>query len=101
MQADDGSDGEEPLYAGRCPAFANPNEGICQNSEGRLGKGSLHRRLPFLPRPYLPGNGIDRRIVWHGGVNLLGKADAWDNLIRVEDVQAAAELLEMSETVLN
>ena len=34
-------------------------------------------------------------------MNLLGKADAWDNLIRVEDVQAAAELLEMSETVLN
>ena len=40
---------------------------------------------------------IDRSLVWHGGMNLLGKADAWDNLIRVENVQAAAELLEMSE----
>ena len=41
---------------------------------------------------------IDRRLVWHGGMNLLGKADAWDNLIRVENLQAAAELMEMSET---
>ena len=40
---------------------------------------------------------IDRCLVWHGGMNLLGKTDAWDNLIRVENVQAAAELLEMSE----
>lgn len=40
---------------------------------------------------------IDRSLVWHGGMNLLGKADAWDNLIRVENIQAAAELLEMSE----
>jgi hypothetical protein len=29
-------------------------------------------------------------------MNLLGKADVWDNLIRVKDVQASAELLEMS-----
>ena len=40
---------------------------------------------------------IDRYLIWHGGMNLLGKADAWDNLIRVENTQAAAELLEMSE----
>ena len=44
---------------------------------------------------------IDRRLVWHGGMNLLGKADAWDNLIRVESVQAAAELLEMSDATIN
>ena len=25
---------------------------------------------------------IDHEIVWHGGINLLGKEDAWDNLIR-------------------
>ena len=31
---------------------------------------------------------IDRKMVWHGGMNLLGKADAWDNLIRVENAQA-------------
>jgi superfamily II DNA or RNA helicase len=35
---------------------------------------------------------IDRTLVWHGGMNLLGKADVWDNLIRVNDVKAAAEL---------
>lgn len=39
---------------------------------------------------------IDRVLVWHGGVNLLGKEDAWeDNLIRVRDGKAAAELMEM------
>ena len=43
---------------------------------------------------------IDRRLVWHGGMNLLGRADAWDNLIRVENTQAASELLEMTESVL-
>ena len=40
---------------------------------------------------------IDKRIVWHGGMNLLGKPDAWDNLMRVESVQAAADLLEIAK----
>ena len=40
---------------------------------------------------------IDRNIVWHGGMNLLGKADVWDNLIRLESEQAAEELLELAE----
>ena len=39
---------------------------------------------------------IDKSLVWHGGMNLLGKADVWDNLIRVKDRVAAAELLEIS-----
>jgi superfamily II DNA or RNA helicase len=39
---------------------------------------------------------IDRSLVWHGGMNLLGKADVWDNLIRVRDIQASAELMELS-----
>jgi len=38
---------------------------------------------------------IDHSLVWHGGMNLLGKEDAWDNLIRVRDINAAAELMEM------
>ena len=39
---------------------------------------------------------MDRVLVWHGGVNLLGKEDAWgDGLIRVRDEKAAAELMEM------
>ena len=42
---------------------------------------------------------IDEILVWHGGMNLLGKEDAWDNLIRVKDVKAAAELLEMAGEV--
>ena len=40
---------------------------------------------------------IDCNLVWHGGMNLLGKADAWDNLIRIESIQAAAELLEFTD----
>ena len=44
---------------------------------------------------------IDHRLVWHGGMNLLGKADVWDNLIRVESPQAADELLAMTDDVLN
>ena len=39
---------------------------------------------------------IDKRLVWHGGGNLLGKEDVWDNPIRAESSKAAAELLEMS-----
>ena len=39
---------------------------------------------------------IDRLLVWHGGMNLLGKEDIWDNLIRIKDIKAAAELLELS-----
>ena len=39
---------------------------------------------------------IDGLLVWHGGMNLLGKEDAWDNLIRVKDRKAAAELLMMA-----
>lgn len=38
---------------------------------------------------------IDQLLVWHGGMNLLGKEDVWDNLIRVKDRKAAFELLEM------
>ena len=42
---------------------------------------------------------IDNKLVWHGGTNLLGKQDYYDNLIRVESIEAAAELLELSENV--
>ena len=33
--------------------------------------------------------------VWHGGVNLLGKEDVWDNLMRIKNIDVAAELLEI------
>lgn len=32
---------------------------------------------------------IDDELVWHGGMNLLGKEDAWDNLIRIKSSQVA------------
>ena len=37
---------------------------------------------------------IDDELVWHGGMNLLGKADYYDNLMRFESKETAAELLE-------
>jgi hypothetical protein len=39
---------------------------------------------------------IDDDIVWHGGVNLLGHNDIWDNLIRIKSPIVAAELLDLS-----
>lgn len=39
---------------------------------------------------------IDDELVWHGGMNLLGKTDAWDNLMRIKSAQVAAELLEIA-----
>ena len=39
---------------------------------------------------------IDDELVWHGGVNLLGKEDLWDNLMRIKNEQVAAELLEIA-----
>ena len=39
---------------------------------------------------------IDQILVWHGGMNLLGEEDAYDNLIRVMDEKAAGELLGMA-----
>ena len=39
---------------------------------------------------------IDDELVWHGGMNLLGREDAWDNLMRVSSFQVAAELLEIA-----
>jgi len=42
---------------------------------------------------------IDELIVWHGGMNLLGKADGWDNLIRVEDNKIAEELMVRADVI--
>lgn len=39
---------------------------------------------------------IDDELVWHGGMNLLGREDAWDNLMRIKSFQATAELLEIA-----
>ncbi len=39
---------------------------------------------------------IDDELVWHGGVNLLGKEDIHDNLMRIENHEVASELLELS-----
>lgn len=39
---------------------------------------------------------LDEKLVWHGGMNLLGKEDIWDNLMRIESPKVAEELLMLS-----
>lgn len=39
---------------------------------------------------------IDDEIVWHGGANLLGQSDIWDNLIRIRSNEIAEELKELA-----
>lgn len=39
---------------------------------------------------------IDKQIVWYGSMNLLSRAKADDNLIRVESKDAALELMEIT-----
>lgn len=39
---------------------------------------------------------IDEDLVWHGGMNLLGKKDIYDNLMRIKSNQVADELLEIT-----
>ncbi len=39
---------------------------------------------------------LDDDLVWHGGMNLLGEEDAWDNLMRIKSAKVAAELLEIT-----
>ena len=39
---------------------------------------------------------IDHQVVWYGSMNLLGKEDAEDNLMRIADGKIANELLEMT-----
>ena len=38
---------------------------------------------------------IDDELVWHRGMNLLGREDARDNLMRIKSVSLAAELMEI------
>ena len=39
---------------------------------------------------------IDRKIVWYGSMNFLGKEDANDNLMRICSESVASELMEMT-----
>ncbi|MBD9216047.1 MAG: hypothetical protein EGQ23_03510 [Solobacterium sp.] len=36
---------------------------------------------------------IDQEIVWHGGINLLGKSNVYDSLMRVKSTTIAEELI--------
>ncbi len=39
---------------------------------------------------------IDREIVWDGGINLLGRSNAWNHIIRMRNSEVAMELLDIS-----
>ncbi|MCF0247674.1 MAG: hypothetical protein HUJ86_03610 [Synergistes sp.] len=39
---------------------------------------------------------IDDELVWYGSVNLLGKKDSGDNMMRVKSAKAAEELLALT-----
>ena len=39
---------------------------------------------------------VDQEIVWYGSMNLLGKADVEDNLMRVRNKEIASELMELT-----
>ena len=39
---------------------------------------------------------FDDELLWHGGANLLGKEDVYDNLIRLRNKESVAELLEIA-----
>lgn len=39
---------------------------------------------------------IDKSIVWYGSMNFLGREDVDDNLMRIEDIEVASELLEIA-----
>ena len=39
---------------------------------------------------------IDNDLIWHGGMNLLGRDDVWDNLMRIHSEKVASELLEIA-----
>jgi hypothetical protein len=39
---------------------------------------------------------IDKDLVWHGGMNLLGRDDVWDNLMRIQSEKVASELMEIA-----
>ena len=36
---------------------------------------------------------IDQEIIWYGGINLLGRPNIYDNLIRLKSIDVATELL--------
>lgn len=70
------------------------NSGFCQGLIGKM----RERGIQVLVKEEVIEHFaiIDDELVWHGGMNLLGKEDAWDNLMRIKSVQVAAELLEIA-----
>lgn len=67
---------------------------FCLNMVGNMRLGGIHVILREEVIEHFAI--IDDELVWHGGMNLLGKEDAWDNLMRIKSSQVAAELLEIA-----
>lgn len=70
------------------------NSGFCQGLIGKM----RERGIQVIVKEEVIEHFaiIDDELVWHGGMNLLGKEDTWDNLMRIKSVQVAAELLEIA-----
>ncbi len=73
-------------------AYNSPE--FCQGLIDRMREGGIHVIVKENVEEHFAV--LDEELVWHGGMNLLGKEDVWDNLMRVRSAQIAAELLEIA-----
>ena len=73
-------------------AYGSPE--FCQGLIDTLGESGIHVIVKEEVEEHFAV--LDDELVWHGGMNLLGKEDVWDNLMRVRSAQIAAELLEIA-----
>ncbi len=79
----------------------NPEASLYQNSVFQLGLIATLKDVGIkviIKEEVLCFSVIDQYIVWHGGMNLLGKEDIWDNLMRIKDASVAMELMETVES---
>ena len=74
------------------------DESLQENAEYDLDQGGriMERYITEnMAKWYFSMLQLYRELVWHGGMNLLGKVDAWDNLIRIKSESVAQELMGM------
>ena len=71
--------------------YGNPE--FCQELIEEMKKNGIHVMIKDEVAEHFAV--IDDKLVWHGGMNLLGREDAWDNLIRIKSAKVAVELMEI------
>lgn len=75
-----------------CVSYGSPD--FCMNMIGDLRDNGVRVITKDEVREHFAI--MDEKLVWHGGMNLLGKDDVWDNLMRIKSTDVAAELLEIA-----